>query len=176
MNITDYLVDQCEAILKIDHDAVRRQVEILKEMRMNGRGCVYIFGNGGSHALASHAVCDFRNAEVWSVCLGDNVPFLTATANDSGYENVFLHGIPTVNARHDVVLVISVSGKSENIVQALGGIDPQSGPRTMAWLGESGAAMAEAVDEPIIIDSNDFGVVEAAHDALLHLITAMLKE
>lgn len=168
-------LDELGACLeKIDEAAVERVVDLLVEAHRAGRA-VFIMGNGGSAATASHFACDLQAAArggrpLRVRSLNDNVPLLTALANDLGYENVFSEQIASNAAPGDVVIVLSASGDSENVVRAVE-TAKQHGAVTVGVLGFGGGSARDLVEHSVVVNSNSFGIVESVHNALEHLVT-----
>jgi D-sedoheptulose 7-phosphate isomerase len=148
---------------------------------------VFIFGNGGSAALASHLASDIGKAthlpgppslagvkRLKALSLTDNVPLLTAWANDSSYENVFAGQIENFIASGDVALGISGSGNSPNVLRALE-LARRVGATTVGLTGCGGGKMKDLLDCPIIIPSDSMQQVEDAHTVLAHMIFLDLK-
>lgn len=140
------------------------------------RGIVYVAGNGGSAATASHMVCDLskntgKNIRV--VCLNDNIPTLTARANDDGYINSFF-GTPF--SFEDVVICISTSGESLNIV-ALAEEAKARGSFVVGLIGDNqNCSLAQYCDIFIPVFSDNIGVVEDIHLVINHMLTEVIRE
>lgn len=161
-------------LAEIDEAALERVVEVLLDAHRSGH-TVFVMGNGGSAATASHFACDLQAAarsgrRLRVLSLNDNVPLLTALANDLGYENVFSEQIATNAAPGDAVIVLSASGNSENIVRAVR-TAKQHGAVTVGILGFGGGLARDLVDHSVVVGSRSFGIVESAHNALEHVIT-----
>lgn len=147
---------------------------------------VFVAGNGGSAALASHFACDLektasgtqprtttRRFQVMS--LVDNVASLTAWSNDESYDCVFSERLRGRARPDDVLLVISASGNSPNIVQALE-TAREIGMVSIAWLGFDGGKALSLCDVPVHLSSFDYGLVEAGHAVVAHLMTSWLTK
>jgi D-sedoheptulose 7-phosphate isomerase len=122
--IQEYLKEETEAIAKLDIDAIDAAMNLLLEAYEAGK-TIFIFGNGGSSATASHYVCDFNKGvserlekKFNFVCLNDNLPTLMAVANDIGFEEVFRFQLRGRIKPGDVVVAISGSGNSANVLNA----------------------------------------------------------
>ena len=144
---------------------------------------LFIAGNGGSASTATHMACDLTKTVAgrdsracgFSVTsLGDNVALLTAWANDAGYEAVFAEQLRAQARAGDVLIVISASGASPNVLAALT-CAKGLGLRTIGLLGFGGGPAADLVDAAIVVDSDDYGIVEDAHLALNHVITGYFQ-
>ena len=121
----DYLREFAELLQRVDLDAVERVVEHLRQVR-DADGTVYVAGNGGSAATASHWANDLGKATKASsrafmrvMCLSDNVSWLTALANDEGYDRVFSGQLENFAGPGDLFVVISASGNSPNLIEAV---------------------------------------------------------
>ncbi len=171
---------QC-CIEDIQIQEVAEVVEVLWEAYLNDR-TVYIFGNGGSAATASHFACDLgKGASVEGMrrlrvlSLNDNIPLMTAIANDISYEVVFKEQLPNLLREGDVVVAITGSGNSPNVLEAIKYARDQ-GAVTVGILGFGGGKLKEMVDYSITLPSTDYGYVESAHLFLEHCISLFLKK
>lgn len=145
---------------------------------------VFVIGNGGSASTASHMACDLakniypaagaavRRFRVLS--LTDNVALITALANDCGYDRVFAEQLSYYVRPDDLVIAISASGNSPNILEGLAAARA-AGARTAALLGFDGGRARELADVAVVVDSRDYGHVEDAHLVVNHLVTAWLR-
>jgi D-sedoheptulose 7-phosphate isomerase len=177
---SDYLDTLAQVLAMIPRDAVDQLVELLLETRKYGRR-LYVMGNGGSSATASHLICDLiKTARVDGVApmrgfaLADNVPLLTAWANDLAYEQCFAEQIRATVEPDDVVIAISASGNSPNIVAGLTAA-ASVGARTVALVGFHGGAAALLAELTIHVPCHDYGLVEDAHSAIGHAVTAAVR-
>lgn len=144
---------------------------------------VFVFGNGGSASSASHMVSDMnkgvadpasgRRMKVMS--LADNVPLLTACANDHGYETVFSEQLKNFVQPGDVALAISCSGDSPNVLLALN-TARQAGAFTVGLAGFAGGAMKDLCDICAVIPSDNMQHIEDVHHAVLHSMSTVLRE
>jgi D-sedoheptulose 7-phosphate isomerase len=141
---------------------------------------VFVLGNGGSAATAAHFVCDLHGATrgrrpLGAFSLTDNAPLLSALANDLGYARVFSEQV-TANVRaHDLVVVLSASGDSENVLLAIAAAR-DAGARTIGILGFGGGRARSLVDMAIVSSSKRYGVVESVHSAVTHLLAELVRE
>ena len=172
-----------ELIRKVDLDRLEEVVQRLRDARDQG-ACVYIMGNGGSAATASHFANDLgklgRTAEqsaIRAFSLTDNTPWLTALANDEGYENVFVGQLCGHLRRGDLVIAISASGNSPNLIGAVK-MARERGAITIGILGFSGGALLKMVDTALLFRSSPgaYGPVEDLHLIVEHVITACLAQ
>ena len=148
---------------------------------------LFVFGNGGSAALASHMASDLGKAthvpgpaslqgvkRLKVLALTDNVPLLTAWANDSSYENAFAGQMENFIQAGDVALAISGSGNSPNVLRALE-LARRAGASTVGLAGCGGGKMKALLDCPIVVPSHNMQQVEDAHLVLAHMIFLDLK-
>jgi D-sedoheptulose 7-phosphate isomerase len=148
---------------------------------------VFTFGNGGSAALASHMAADLGKAthlpgppalaqvkRLKALALTDNVPMLTAWANDSVYENVFVGQMENFIQAGDVALGVSGSGNSPNVLRALE-LARRVGATTVGLAGRGGGKMKDLLDCSIVVPANHMQQVEDAHVILAHMIFLDLK-
>jgi D-sedoheptulose 7-phosphate isomerase len=178
-----YLDDLGALLARVDLAALGRVVGVLQAARDQG-ATIYLAGNGGSAATAAHLANDLGKATKRSgraplrvMCLSDNVPWLTALANDEGYGRVFAGQLENFARPGDVLIVISASGNSENLVQAVE-LARARGVATVGVLGFDGGRLKAAVDEALWLRSPQglYGPVESAHMVVLDIVTTCLIE
>lgn len=178
-----YLADLSALIGALDVGAVRRLTERLRAVRDRG-GTVFIAGNGGSAATAAHWVNDLCKATRASgrrpfrcTSLSDNGSWLTALANDEGYERVFAAQLENLASEGDILVVISASGRSPNLLAAVG-TAADRGLETAALLGFDGGLLRELVDEPVLVDTHagEYGLVETMHCIVTDIVTTFLSQ
>jgi D-sedoheptulose 7-phosphate isomerase len=159
---------------------VERAIEVIL-VAYRHRRHVYIIGNGGSASTASHFACDLSKATVVGdqprlrvTALTDNVALLTAWANDSSYEAVFAEQLTNLLDPGDVVVAISASGKSPNVIAAIGAAQ-RRGAVTVGMVGFTGGPLKKMVDVAVHVHSHSYGVVEDCHSVVQHAITAAMR-
>jgi D-sedoheptulose 7-phosphate isomerase len=142
---------------------------------------VYVFGNGGSAALASHCACDLGKGTVVNgnrrfrvLALTDNVPLLTAWANDASYDDIFAEQLSPLIAKSDIALAISGSGNSPNVLKALQ-VARDSGAFTIGLTGFQGGRMKALCDLCVIIPSDNMQVIEDLHVSVNHSVFTCLR-
>ncbi|MCC7369105.1 MAG: SIS domain-containing protein [Chloroflexi bacterium] len=176
----DYLSSLRETLALVPSHALSQAVECVLAARELGRR-VYVFGNGGSAATASHFVCDlvktaavpgFRPLRAFS--LTDNTPLTTAIANDCAYDETFSRLVETYVEPDDVVIAISASGNSPNVVRGLVAAREQ-GATTIALLGFDGGEAQRYADIALHVPCRHYGLAEDAHAAIGHAITAAVR-
>ena len=138
---------------------------------------VFLCGNGGSASLASHFACDLGKGTAYcnggkrfrALSLTDNLPTLTAWANDSGYEDIFSEQLRNFVQPGDVALAISCSGNSKNVLNALQ-VAREAGATTVGSSGFQGGEMQSLCDICVIVPSNNMQIIEDLHVAMAHSI------
>jgi D-sedoheptulose 7-phosphate isomerase len=144
---------------------------------------IFVFGNGGSAATASHVVCDLgktatensQSRRLKVIALTDNVPLMTAWANDAGYEHVFSEQLKNFVAPRDVVFAISCSGDSPNVLQALKTAQA-AGAITVGTAGYEGGKMKALCDICAVIPSDNMQLIEDLQHAVAHSIFSVVRE
>jgi D-sedoheptulose 7-phosphate isomerase len=140
-----------------------------------------IFGNGGSAALASHFACDLAKGTISNgakrfraIALTDNAPLLTAWANDSSYEDVFAEQLQNFVRENDVVVAISGSGNSPNVLKALKAAR-DAGAIAIGITGSRGGKMKSLCDLCLVVPSDHMQYIEDAHLAIAHSIFTSVR-
>ncbi|MEW6159029.1 MAG: SIS domain-containing protein [Verrucomicrobiota bacterium] len=179
--IGQYLKSQKAALDSIPIEAVGELIAMLQRALEDDRQ-IFVFGNGGSAANASHFATDLgkgssdkltRRFRVLS--LNDNVSWLTALGNDYAYEEVFKRQLMNYAKPGDLVLVMSVSGNSPNLVKAVEwAVENQL--TTIALVGARRGRLAQIANKVIVIDSEHYGRVEDAHMGICHMLCYAFME
>ncbi len=179
--IEKYLSEVGTTLANLPVERIVEIIRLLERARVEGKR-VYIFGNGGSAATASHFASDLSKGAIRqgkprlrAFALTDSVPLLTAWANDTAYENVFFEQLQNHVERGDVVIAISGSGNSRNILQAVQ-VARDRGATTIGLIGFDGGKLKDLVDVAIIVPSHNMEQVEDVHLLLEHVITTCLRE
>jgi D-sedoheptulose 7-phosphate isomerase len=179
--ISDYLSAQKTAHESIPVETVAQLIQTLREALKQDRQ-IFVFGNGGSAANASHFATDLgkgasdKTGKRFRVLsLNDNVSWLTALANDYAYEDAYVGQLQNYGKAGDVAIGISVSGNSPNCVKALEWAK-NSGLRTIALVGARRGRMAELAEQVIAINDTHYGRVEDAQMAICHLLCYAFME
>lgn len=177
--ISRYLALELETIRALDIDAIAR-VLCLLEQTLEAEKTIYIFGNGGSAATASHFQNDFNKGlsehtekKFRFQCLNDNVATLMAIANDIGYENVFRFQLEGRLREGDVVFAISGSGNSPNVLRAVEYAKAQGNP-VVGITGYGGGRLRELCDLSLHAPVNSMQVSEDIHMIFDHLMMSVL--
>ena len=179
----EYLDEFASLLDRVNLDEVERFVEHLRVAR-DADGTVYVAGNGGSASTASHWANDLGKATKASsrafmrvMCMSDNISWLTALANDEGYERVFSGQLENFAGPGDVLVVISAGGNSQNLIEAVK-LAGSRGVLTTALLGFDGGKLKDLVDEYIWLptEPGQYGLVESGHAVLCDILTTCLMK
>jgi len=180
-NITNYISTLHQTIDQLPQDLIAEVIRILRRARLQGNQ-VFIMGNGGSASTASHFVCDLakntRHADLphyRAIGLTDNMAIFSAYANDEGYENVFARQLANLIQPGDIVIGISASGNSQNVINAIEEARRNT-VTTIAFTGFDGGRLGQMVDVNIHVKSNIIEHVEDIHLMLEHMIVKTIKE
>lgn len=165
----------------IDPAAVTAAVKILQNC-IERDGIIYACGNGGSAAIANHLLCDFQkgiqtdtSAKPRVVSLSSHLELITAIGNDIGYEDIFVYQLRTMARPGDIIITISSSGNSENIVRAVNWAKSNGVP-TIALVGFSGGRSGAMADVTIHVAAENYGTVEDVHQSVMHLFAQYLRQ
>ena len=176
--IIDYCNDLRSMINNIDIKSISDFLNLMKDAAKSGRK-IYICGNGGSASTASHFAGDYnkglKDYEFDFICLSDNLPTIMAIANDISYDEIFRYQVKNKLRSNDIVIGISGSGNSQNIVNVLD-YAKQCGAYTVGVTGYDGGKVKQMVDLAIHFPINDMQVVEDLHLILNHMTMRILKE
>ncbi len=157
-------------------DSINQIADILVKANESGR-MVYLFGNGGSASLASHLACDLGKGTAYCsggkrfrvLALTDNLPTLTAWANDSSYEDIFSEQLRNFVQPQDVAFAISGSGNSKNVLNALQ-VAREVGATTVGISGFQGGQMKALCEICLVVPSDNMQIIEDLHLAMAHSI------
>lgn len=179
--VRKYVTQLQQTLYYLPEDLIVEVIRSLHAARLEGRK-IFIMGNGGSASTASHFVADLakntRKAGLPNyrvIGLTDNMALLSAYANDEGYENVFVQQLASFVQPGDLVIAISASGNSPNVIKATE-LANQVGARTVGFTGFNGGALGKLVDINLHVPSNIIEQVEDIHLMLEHLICKALRE
>jgi D-sedoheptulose 7-phosphate isomerase len=178
--VREYLSGLRAVLDEVDAEAVSRVIDILWEAYGDGRR-IFIIGNGGSAATASHMMCDLVKGcavegrpPVRAISLTDNVAVMTAVSNDIAYEKVFTKQMEAFLEAGDVVVAMTVSGNSPNILDAVR-FAADHGATTVGLIGFGGGQLKDMVDADVTVASRNYGYVEDLHLVLEHLMSQCLR-
>lgn len=169
-----------QVIAKIPLPTIDRIVDALMQA-YESKKMIYLFGNGGSAALASHFACDLgKGATDGSgqrfrvLALTDNIPLMTAWANDTCYEDIFAEQLMNFVRSDDIALAISGSGNSMNVIKALQ-VARDAGAITIGLTGFQGGKMKDLCDLCMIVPSDNMQIIEDLHLSVAHAIFTALR-
>lgn len=176
-----YFSNVSETLKKIDTSKVEKLVDLLLQAREQER-TIYIFGNGGSGATASHVTGDFLKGISYQMdkrfrvmCLNDNISGMMAISNDLSYEEIFIEPLKAFLHKEDIVIGISGSGNSANVVKALE-YARLNGANTVAFCGFKGGKVKEIANIVIHAPIDDMEVTEDIHIIIFHAIKQALMK
>jgi D-sedoheptulose 7-phosphate isomerase len=179
--VDTYLCEIEAAVRKIDRGDVRAVVDTLFACWQRG-GTTFVIGNGGSAATASHMMNDLIKCTIVegqprfrAIALTDNVASLTAFANDVAYEEIFVEQLCALLRAGDVLVALSGSGNSPNVLRAVG-YAKEAGAKTVGLCGDTGGKLALLADVAVKIPAARIGQQEDGHLILNHAIALTLHE
>jgi len=176
-----YFEHYTKAAASVDREKLAAAVKILKGAYENKKN-LYVCGNGGSASISNHLVCDHGKLIATDTdllprteSLASNIEVITAIANDISYDQVFVHQLKIAADPGDVLITVSSSGDSENIVQAA------TWARTndidvISMTGFSGGRSAEIASVNLHVDGDNYGVIEDVHQSLMHLLGQFMRQ
>lgn len=179
-DVSAYLAHLGQVLSALPREPLALIAQLLLEAGREER-TVFIFGNGGSAATASHLACDLAKTatvpglpRLRALALTDNVPLLTAWGNDASYDVVFAEQLRTFVRWRDIVIAISASGNSPNV---LTGVEAarEAGALVVGVTGFGGGKLRALCDVCLVVPSNEYGPVEDLHMIFVHALTAALR-
>lgn len=181
--IQDYLDSQIKCISELrntSYNIISEISEILINARDNGNK-IYIMGNGGSASTATHFTSDLLKTSLTkntkrfkAFSLSDNIPVVLAWANDSSYDNVFVGQLESLLEQNDVIIGISGSGNSTNVIKAIEYAN-KINAKTISLTGKSGGKMAKIAKINLTVPNNDMLTIESIHLLVCHLLTTLIR-
>ena len=179
--VGQYFAEVARTLGRIDAESVERLVAAIRRTGDAG-GTIYTLGNGGSAATASHLALDLAKnvrrpgrPNLHLVALTDNVGLLTAWANDGHYHDVFAAQLEGVIRPIDLVVAISASGNSPNVLRAVR-LAREAGATTFGVTGHAGGELKDAASDCVIVPSDSVQVIEDAHLAVVHALVCALRD
>jgi len=180
-SIITYFAELEQMMRAISLSDLRKVLDILEEGYHHGHR-IFIMGNGGSAATASHFALDLAKntimpgaPRVKAISLTDHVPLITAWSNDTHYEHIFAEQLANMVEAGDIVIGISASGNSANVINAMK-LARQTRAATIGLLGASGGRLKNMVDACVLAPGQNIEQVEDAHMILSHVITRHMRE
>jgi len=175
----DYVKELASSISSIEESVITEATNLLLEYYTNDN---YIFsiGNGGSQAISDHLCCDFVKGTFQSpqkrfrvIPLASLVSLNSAAANDFGHDYSFAKMIEFLGDKKSLLIAISSSGNSKNIIEAVK-LNKKIGGRTIGMSGFDGGELNHISDISIHVNSNNYGIVEDAHQSLVHIFSQFI--
>jgi D-sedoheptulose 7-phosphate isomerase len=177
----DYLLAAQGVLARVDHAIVDRMVDVIWRGYEQGR-TLFVFGNGGSAALASHFACDIgkgtitgKRKRLKTVALTDNVTLITAWANDKAYDAIFAEQLESLAEKGDIALAISGSGNSPNVIRGLEAAR-RLGAETLVLTGFEGGRAKALADLCLVVPSDSMQLIEDAHLCATHAIFLAIRQ
>ena len=178
--IDAYAQQVAKGFASIDRDLLAKAADILDLTYAQG-GTVYVCGNGGSAAISNHFHCDHLKGVQTDtaikprvVSLSSTVETLTAIANDISFDEVFVYQLRTMAHAGDVLVTVSSSGDSENVVRAAKWAAGNN-VGVISFTGFSGGRTAELADVHLHVDADNYGVIEDVHQSIMHVLAQFLR-
>ncbi len=178
--ISNYLDQISALVLKVPSRNIEKLAVIILGAYEKGNR-VFIFGNGGGSATSSHFACDLSKGTAASgkprlkaICLADNVPMITAWANDTDYTNTFGEQLKNLVEKDDVVIGLSGSGMSPNVINAFK-VANEAGAISVLLSGFNGGRAVKVADSSIVVPSEDMQQIEDVHLILCHIIFRLVR-
>jgi phosphoheptose isomerase len=176
-----YAEEMARAVKSIEPAMVEHAAATLVDAYLRGAR-IFSCGNGGSASVANHMQCDHvkgigtgTDLSPHVLSLSANVELLTAIANDTGYENVFVYQVQAQSQPGDVVLAVSSSGRSPNIVRVLTWAR-EHGLRTIAITGFDGGPARAIAEVSVHVDCTNYGIVEDLHQSIMHALAQYIRQ
>ena len=177
----DYFESFKTSFENIDLNKLIKIIKILNNAYKDKKRKVMVCGNGGSAALANHFACDHQkllsgigNLKPFLVSLSSNSALMTAISNDNDYEFLFSDQIKQIGAKSDILITISSSGNSKNIVNAIK-IAKKMSILTISFTGFNGGMSKKLADINLHIDCINYGIVESLHHTIMNIISQFIK-
>ena len=178
--VGNYLYQVANLLTECSVDEIMEVLDLLIWARERKKK-VFTFGNGGSAATASHLACDLSKGTIGGsekrfrvICLADNVPLMTAWANDQDYADIFIEQLGPLLEADDIVFGISGSGNSPNVIRAIDlGNDRKA--HTIGLTGFDGGQLVKCAEISITVPSDNMQHIEDTHMIVVHLLTSYLS-
>ena len=177
--LSSYSATLSNVLDEIDEDKLNQTFKVISKA-IKSHNTIFTCGNGGSSSIAEHLVCDFVKGSSTDSIIDPKVipllstPLITAVANDIDYEEIFSYQLKKYATKQDVLLSVSSSGNSPNIVKAIKKAK-ELGMLTVSLVGFDGGRAKEISDHVLHIKSHNYGICEDAHHVLMHLLSQYLR-
>ena len=175
-----YFKNHSKAVSSVDGELLADAIVILQHL-YESDGTLYVCGNGGSASISNHLACDHGKLLASDTdllprvqSLAANIEVITAIANDISYDEVFVHQLRLLAEKGDVLMTISSSGNSENVVRAATWAK-NKGLKIIALTGFDGGRTAELATVNLHVDGDNYGIIEDVHQSLMHLMGQYMR-
>ena len=185
-HVAEYLNKLTQTLTGLDHQEIADALTLIEKAFLAGK-YIWIAGNGGSAATASHMASDLQKTTIGknpqskneqfkfrAISLSDNIPVMTAWGNDEGYEHIFSQQLKVLANPGDCLVVITGSGNSKNIISTVEEAK-KIGMDTVGFLGFDGGKVRPMLNASITVHTDDYGPIEDIHMVFDHLMTAYFK-
>jgi D-sedoheptulose 7-phosphate isomerase len=176
----DYVKSYNQCMMNLDKNALKI-VKALMRKTIDDGNWIYFCGNGGSAEISNHMECDHLKGISSGTTfkpkinsLSNGIGLITAIANDISYEDIFSFRIDKLCQKDDLLVAISSSGKSQNIINAIKTAN-EIGMNTISLTGFSGGEARTSADLNLHLDSDNYGVIEDGHQSILHILAQALR-
>lgn len=176
-----YFAQYAAASASVDRAKLAEAAEILLAAYRASK-TLYVCGNGGSAAISNHLACDHGKLLATDTdllprvqSLATNIEVITAIANDISYDEVFIHQLKLAADPGDVVMTVSSSGDSENVVRAASWAR-EKGLEVISMTGFSGGRTAEVASVNLHVEGDNYGIIEDVHQSLMHLLGQYMRQ
>ena len=186
MPVEDFIISNLEDQIKTINE-LKKSKNIIEKIYLeiknvqNNNNKIFIMGNGGSASTSSHFVSDLLKTSLTkeanrtkAMSLTDNMPVVMAWANDTSFENIFYSQLENFLEKGDLVIGISGSGNSQNVIKAIEFANTKEA-KTICLLGRDGGKLAKISQSNLIIPNNDMLTIETMHLLICHLLTSLLR-
>jgi len=186
MSIENFIISNLEEQIKTINE-LKKSKEIIQKIYLEIKNAqinnnkIFIMGNGGSASTSTHFVSDLLKTsltkeakKIKAISLTDNIPVLMAWANDTSFENIFSSQLENFLEKGDIVIGISGSGNSKNVIKAIEFANSKEA-KTICLLGKDGGKLAKISQTNLIIPNNDMLTIETMHLLICHLLTSLLR-
>lgn len=179
--VDDYFVQVAKAQASVDRDKLEQAAFLLDDAYQRG-ATVFVCGNGGSAAIANSWVCDHAkliqtdtNTIPRVESLSCNIPMMTAIANDISYDDIFVYQLASAARPKDVLVTVSASGNSENVVRAAQwALDNEL--QVISFTGFEGGRTRDMAQVGVHVEADNYGVIEDVHQSLMHILGHYLRQ
>lgn len=179
--LNDYTLEISTAFASIDQQLLKDAVSSIEDSIIRDAS-IFVCGNGGSSSIADHFVCDYvkgisshTSFRPRVTSLSSNMPILTAIANDINFESIFKSQLEVLGRPGDLLIVVSSSGNSPNIIAALEWAK-QNQIKSIALTGFTGGGGRKVADIALHVDSCNYGVIEDVHQSLMHIMAQFIRQ